>query len=249
MSVVLDRLRERFGRREWKRWGRGVDALVETILSQNTNNQNSGAAFRNLKRTFKTWTAVMNAPVDELAESIRVSGLSNQKAPRIQAILRQIKLTTGKLDLEFLADMDDRAAFDYLMGFNGVGPKTAYCVLMFSFRKAVFPVDTHIHRIGIRLALIPQRSTAEQAHDLLAALIAPADRYEAHLLLIEHGRAICRAINPKCDECPLLSICPTGQLRQRRGVASRAKPPTRRTRLTSTDLLRFPDADQQSRRR
>jgi endonuclease-3 len=83
--------------------------------------------------------------------------------------------------------------------------------MLFAFGQAVFPVDTHIHRIARRLKLIPPRSTAEQAHELLKPMIPPKDRYEMHVLLIEHGRKTCRAINPKCEECVLLDLCPYGQ--------------------------------------
>jgi endonuclease-3 len=159
---------------------------------------------------------VASAPVEEVERHIRVSGLSNQKAPRIQSILRQIKQRHGKIDLQFLREMDDAAAYEYLMQFNGVGPKTANCTLLFAFGKELFPVDTHIHRIARRLGLIDPKASAEQAHDLLKPLIAPANRYETHVLLIEHGRQTCKAVNPRCDGCVLLRMCPMGLMRVRR---------------------------------
>ena len=79
-----------------------MPVLVETILSQNTSNANSEAGYRILRRTFKTWDAVADAPTAEVERAIRISGLSNIKAPRIQAILRQIKTERGKIDLQFL---------------------------------------------------------------------------------------------------------------------------------------------------
>ena len=215
MKQILRRLQRTYGRRRWKCWGRGVDVLVGTILSQNTSNKNSDAGYRILRRTFPTWTKVMSASVDDLERAIRISGLSRQKAPRIQEILRQIKSDRGKLDLQFLHDLDEQPAYEYLTKFKGVGPKTANCVLLFAFGKPLFPVDTHIHRIARRMELIPAKATAEQAHDLLKPMIAPADRYEMHVLLIAHGRKTCRAINPKCDECVLLDLCPYGKQRMK----------------------------------
>jgi endonuclease-3 len=185
--------------------------LVDTILSQNTSNKNSDAGYRQLRRRFRSWNQVAAAPVAEVERHIRISGLSNQKAPRIQAILQQIKADRGTIDIQHLADMDEHLAYDYLRTFKGVGPKTANCVLLFAFKHAVFPVDTHIHRIARRLKLIGPKTTAEQAHDVLKPMIAPADRYEMHVLLIEHGRKTCRAINPQCEACVLLAICPYGQ--------------------------------------
>ena len=86
-------------------------------------------------------------------------------------------------------------------------------MLLFAFGKPLFPVDTHIHRIARRLQLIGPKATAEHAHDILKPMIAPQDRYAMHVLLIEHGRKTCRAINPKCEACALLSLCPFGQMR------------------------------------
>jgi endonuclease III len=211
MRIVLRRLRKAYGPRPWKRWGKGVDVLVDTILSQNTSNKNSDAGYRQLRRRFRSWNQVADAPFEEVERHIRVSGLSNQKAPRIQAILRAIKADRGKMDIQHLAAMDEELAYEYLTNFKGVGPKTANCVLLFAFKHAVFPVDTHIHRIARRLKLIGPKTTAEQAHDVLKPMILPEDRYEMHVLLIEHGRRTCRAINPKCDQCVLLDLCPYGQ--------------------------------------
>jgi endonuclease-3 len=215
MPKLLRRLQKRYGRRPWKCWGKGVPVLVDTILSQNTNNANSDAGFRQLRRRFTSWNQVADAPVEEVERHIRVSGLSNQKAPRIQSILRAIRDDRGKIDLQFLAQLDEQSAYEYLTKFKGVGPKTANCVLLFAFGKPLFPVDTHIHRIARRLQLIGPKTTAEQAHDLLKPMIRPRDRYEMHVLLIEHGRKTCKAINPRCGECVLLDLCPFGKLRVR----------------------------------
>jgi endonuclease III len=187
--------------------------LVDTILSQNTSNANSDAGYRQLRRRFRSWNQVADAPVAEVERHIRVAGLSNQKAPRIQAILRRIKSDRGRIDLQHLAEMDEQLACAHLTNFRGVGPKTANCVLLFAFGMGVFPVDTHIHRIARRLKLIGPKTSAERAHDLLKPMIAPNDRYEMHVLLIEHGRETCRAINPRCAECVLLDVCPHGQTR------------------------------------
>ena len=212
MKRILHLLRKAYGRRAWKCWGKGVDVLVETILSQNTSDTNSEAGYRQLRRRFRSWKQVAAASVEEVERHIRVSGLSNRKAPRIQQILRQIKSDRGTIDLQFLQQLDEQQAYEYLTNFKGVGPKTANCVLLFAFKKPVFPVDTHIHRIARRLKLIPARATAEQAHDL-KPMIHPEDRYEMHVLLIEHGRKTCKAINPRCERCVLLDLCPFGKQR------------------------------------
>ena len=215
LRQILPLLRRAYGPRPPQCWGDGVSVLVDTILSQNTSAANSDAGFRQLRRRFRSWNQVADAPVEEVERHIRVSGLSNQKAPRIQAILRRIRDERGRIDLQFLKDLPDDQAYAYLRSFPGVGPKTACCTLLFAFNKALFPVDTHIHRIARRLGLVGPRATAEQTHDLLTPTIPPKDRYEAHVLLIEHGRKTCRAINPRCDQCVLLGMCPYRKQRLR----------------------------------
>jgi endonuclease-3 len=215
LKRILRLLERRYGPRPLKCWGKGVAVLVDTILSQNTSNANSDAGYKRLRRRFRSWNQLASAPVEEVEKCIRISGLSRIKAPRIQQILSQIKTDRGKIDLQFLSDMDEKAACDYLTRFKGVGPKTAACTLLFAFGKAVFPVDTHIHRIARRLELVPARSSAEQTQEALTSVIVPKDRYAMHVLLIEHGRKTCRAINPACDDCVLLKLCPAGQTRMR----------------------------------
>jgi endonuclease-3 len=200
-----------YGKKEWVCWGKGIDVLVETILSQNTSNANSRAGYRQLRRRFKSWKQVAEGTVEEVERCIRVSGLSRIKAPRIQGILKKIKLDGGKYDLEFLKEWGVERAYEYLMGFEGIGPKTAYCVMMFAFGMDVFPVDTHIHRIAKRLGIVGERVSAERACEVMTGMIRPGERYAMHVLMIEHGRKTCRARNPKCGECGVVEICPFGR--------------------------------------
>src|SRR5688572_22865017 len=132
MSRILRALERRYGERPLRTWGKAVPVLVETILSQNTSNANSEAGYRILRRTFKTWDAVADAPVEQVERAIRISGLSNTKAPRIQSILREIRERHGRISLEFLKHYDPQAALEYLRAFKGVGPKTAHCTLLFA---------------------------------------------------------------------------------------------------------------------
>jgi endonuclease-3 len=213
---VLRRLVARYGARPWRPAGKIVDELVLTILSQNTSAANYTAGYRNLRRRFRRWSAAANADLSEVERCIRISGLSNIKAPRIQAILRQVHRQHGTIDLEFLRDWPAERALDYLLAFDGVGPKTARCVLLFAAGRAVFPVDTHIHRIIGRLGVLVASVSAEQAHDVLTPLIPPKDRYAMHVLLVEHGRTTCAARSPKCEVCCLLDLCPVGQERMTR---------------------------------
>lgn len=210
---VLRRLEKAYGPRPWRRWGDPVSILVEAILSQNTSDKNSSAAFKSLRRRLRSWPQVADAPTEVVVESIRTAGLSRIKAPRIQKILRAIRRGRGRINLDFLAAEPPPAAMDYLCRFDGVGPKTAQCVLLFSLGMPVFPVDTHIFRIATRLGLLPSGTGPPKAHEVLIPLIPPRHRYALHVLLIEHGRRTCRARNPLCQWCPLIDLCLFGKNR------------------------------------
>lgn len=204
---IAELLEETYGYPEWRSHLPPLDELVSTILSQSTTDSNRDLAFDRLVERFADWEAVRDAPVEDVIEAIRPAGLANQKGPRIQEALRFVTAQRGQLTLNFLAEMDTGAAKEWLMQINGIGPKTAAIILLFSFNKPAFPVDTHIHRVAKRLGLIGPKTSAEKAHSELEAIIPPDEYYPAHLNIIRHGREICQARRPRCEECPLTSYC------------------------------------------
>ena len=204
---VYRRLAERYGLPEWDHATPPLDELINTILSQNTNDRNRDLAYHNLRARFATWEAVRDADPEAVMDAIRPAGLANQKGPRIQSVLRQITAERGELDLNFLYDLSPEEALAWLMRFKGVGPKTASIVLQFSLAKPAFPVDTHVYRVSGRIGLRPPRMTADQAHVFLAMLFTPDQYGPGHLNIIRLGREICHARNPQHEVCPVRDLC------------------------------------------
>jgi endonuclease-3 len=207
-KLVIERLREFYGTPAARRSDGPLAELIQTILSQNTSDVNTERAFASLWARFGSWDAIVEAPVPAIADAIRSGGLAQVKAPRIKAVLEAIRLDRGELRLDFLADLPLEEARTYLTALGGVGPKTAACVLLFALGMPALPVDTHVHRVSKRLGLIGPTVSAEAAHRLLEGAIPPADMYDAHMLLIRHGRMTCKALRPRCDACPLADVCP-----------------------------------------
>lgn len=207
MSEIIDRLEAEYGKAVLRTRRPALDELVLTILSQNTSDRNSDLAYARMRERFPTWEDVRDAPEAELVEALRPGGLAVQKAPRIQAVLRDLE----ELDLEWLGGLPVDEAMRWLVALPGVGPKTASCVLLFSLDVPVMPVDTHIHRIALRVGLVPAGTTADAAHALLTEMTPPGRMLEAHLLLIRHGRTTCTARRPRCEECVLLDLCDYGR--------------------------------------
>lgn len=201
------RLVEAYGDREHTGRGDPLSVLIRTILSQNTSGANSEAAYEALTRPFTPWDELVQANEARIANTIRSAGLANQKASRIRAIVREIVDERGEASLDWLDELDTAEAMEYLEHFKGVGPKTSACVMLFALGRPVFPVDTHVHRITIRLGWIPPDTNADEAHRILGDMVPAEIAYRLHVNLIQHGRDICHAQNPECAECPLLDMC------------------------------------------
>ncbi len=195
-----------------------LSELVSSLLSHRTKNQNSGKAYKQLRALFPTWEAVRDAPLEAVQEAIAPCTFPEVKAPRLQQILRLITEQRGELNLDFLAELSVAEARAWLESLPGVGPKTSAAVLCFSqLRRPALPVDSHHHRVAVRLGLIPTNVAVGPAHERLAAQL-PKDWtaqqiYDNHEVLMLHGQRCCYFANPACQKCSVLDLCPFGQER------------------------------------
>jgi endonuclease III len=186
-----------------------MSQLVDIILSHRTRDEQTAAAYDNLLKRFGSWEAVRDAPTSEVQAEIENVNWPEIKAPRLQAIMRQITQERGNLKLDFLCDLPVDEGAAWLSRLEGVGPKTRACVLLFSCQKPILPVDTHVHRVAIRLGLIGKKVSADAAHDLLQALLPNDARtiYNFHKALLRHGQRICVYDRPRCNQCLLTDLC------------------------------------------
>jgi endonuclease-3 len=203
--AVRDRLRLLYGRPSAPPHERPLDELILTVLSQSTNDRNRDVAFLRLRARFPSWSAVRDAPVEEIEAAIRPGGISKVKSQRIQDILRALD---DPPSLDHLAHMDVQPARDELCALPGVGRKTAACVLLFSFGMPDVPVDTHVSRVGTRLGLFRPGAPFEELHDDMLAITPRGQELEFHVNLLRHGRRTCHAQRPRCPECALRRMCP-----------------------------------------
>lgn len=196
-----------------------LDELVSAMLSHRTRNRDSAQAYRTLRARFSSWVEVRDASTAEVEEAIAASTWPEQKAPRIQAVLREISdRGNGHLSLDFLREWPVEKARAWLETLPGVGPKTSAAVISFStLRGKALPVDSHHHRVAARLGLIPEGLAVGPAHRVLEEQLP--DEWDAqlvydnHQVIMRHGKQVCTWRDPQCQRCVLLDLCPHGQAR------------------------------------
>jgi endonuclease III len=189
-----------------------MDEIISSLLSHRTKNRDSARAYRTMREHYPTWLEVMNAAPLELQQAILASTWAEQKAPRIQAVLREIMARRGSFNLDFLGDLPVPEARAWLESLPGVGPKTSAATLLFSrLRRPALPVDSHHHRVAARVGLIKISTPVGKAHALLEGLLPPdwdaQTVYDHHEVLMLHGQQTCHFMNPRCHDCVLNSIC------------------------------------------
>ncbi len=196
-----------------------LSELVSSLLSHRTKNADSHRAYRNLQTRFPGgWAEVRDAPLADVQDALAPCTWPEQKAPRVQDILRRIAEERGELSLDFLEDLSVPEARAWLECLPGVGPKTSAAVLSFSrLRRRALPVDSHHHRVAVRLGLLPASVSVGPSHAVLESQL-PADWsaqkvYDNHEVLMLHGQRCCFHQAPDCPRCAVLNLCPFGQRR------------------------------------
>ena len=180
--------------------------LIATILSQNTNDQNSYKAYRNLKKRYPNWEKAHKARRTSIEKEIKVAGLGFQKSTAIKNIFNELFNKTGNFDLDEIKYMNDIEAIQYLSSFKGIGVKTASCVLLFSLDKNVCPVDTHVHRTLNRIGIVNSKNP-DKTFFAINENLPPKIAHSFHTNLIRLGREICKPKNYNCSVCPVERIC------------------------------------------
>jgi len=183
-----------------------LDTIIGTILSQNTNDNNSYKAYRNLKDNFKTWDELALLKPFQIEKYIKIAGLGKQKSNAIYELLKNLKKTQSKVSLRYIKKASNEDILNELISYKGVGVKTASCVLLFSLDRNVCPVDTHVHRTLNRIGLVKTKSPEKTFLSLLNKLPV-GTAHSFHTNLIRLGREICKAQKPICSICPLVEIC------------------------------------------
>jgi endonuclease III len=209
-ETVLDRLSAFYGTGDWRvpylrdHAEDPFQVLIGTILSQRTRDANTDRASALLFARYPTAERLARAPLPSIERLIRSTGYYHVKARAIRECARTL-----------LAQYGGRvpSTLEELLALPGVGPKTANCVLVFGYGLPAMPVDTHVHRIANRFAVVKTRTP--EATELALRERVPREYWiPINPLLVQHGQNLCRPRNPLCPSCPLVELCPTGIARR-----------------------------------
>lgn len=186
-----------------------VDELIYILLSIMTTEANYQRAYAALRARFSEWDRVLEAPYEEVRETIRIAGLAPKKARSIQDLLGRLIRDWDTFDLSFMRTWPTVEIRRYLDSLPGIGYKAATCVAAYSFGCDVCPVDTHTYRVAVRLGLISADvpEIGRRAHTAIEQVLPAGERLAFHINAIAHGRDRCKLERPRCDGCPVMSYC------------------------------------------
>lgn len=205
VRAVIRRLEDYFGVPK-QQAADPTESIVRAILSQNTTDGNSARAYASLRKQFTTWEDLANARETAIARAIAVSGLANQKARTIKNLFKFLQHEWDSLTLDPITSLPDDEAIATLTQIPGIGIKTAAVTLLFSCRRDIFVVDTHVHRLCNRIGLVKTRARNETFR-LMREIVPDGKSFSLHVNMIRLGREICRAQKPRCADCPVEKLC------------------------------------------
>jgi len=185
-----------------------LNELLYIIISLRTTDPSTQRTYSKFKKFFPSWEKVYTATVNKIAAVLKNAGLSRQKARNLKLILNKVKRDWKILSLKKIKSLGTGSLEQYLLSLPGIGIKSARCIMMYSFNRKVFPVDSHCFRIIKRLGWIEQDSKYKvRMQDKIQELIPAKIRYRLHVNLIQHGRKICLPFRPCCKVCFLSKSC------------------------------------------
>jgi len=188
------------------------EELLFIVLSTKTTEPSYRASFKALKNAYPKHNDLIGVPAERIASVIAKGGLSSKKSEVIHNLVDEISKRFSSLTLDPLKKMSENEAEEFLVSLPGIGKKTARCVMMYSLKMQVFPVDTHCWRISRRLGWIrptqKDKRCGSRDMDRLQGKIPSDLRFSLHVNMVSLGREICVAGTPKCTSCPILKWCP-----------------------------------------
>jgi endonuclease-3 len=215
LPEIHDTLLGHYGRPEPRQPWDPLTQLIYSVLASRTQTTESLHVMRALQTRYATSEDLRDAPLDEIERALAGITFADVKGRRLKAILMGITARYGSLTLDFLAKYRTDKIRAWLEQFPGIGPRTSGAVVNFStLRRRALCIDSHHLRVAQRLCLVPRADAATTEERLMRLVPETWDAAmldEHHSLVKLHAQTLCTFAEPKCEGCPLLKICPTGE--------------------------------------
>jgi len=190
-----------------------VDELVYIILARKTREGAYQKTFEALRKRFGCWDELLEAPRAEVTALVHSGGLSERKTVSLYGALSMIRSQFGRCTLDPIRAWPDNDVETFLCSLPEISRKSAYCIMMYSLGRDVFPVDTHVGRVLSRVGPYRELGLSLDGLDhkklqaVLADLVPPPLRHSLHVNLLVHGRTTCVSRRPLCDNCDIRKLC------------------------------------------
>lgn len=187
-----------------------LDKAIYIILSFQTDLARFSSTWSRLRSAFPSWDVLERAAAYDVACILRDGRLHRQKARAIRRLLREVHKVTNEHSLDLLRAMNDEEAEKLLTRLPGLSRKAARCVLLYSLRRDVLPIDSNTFRIVKRTGVLSRRAVYRRRtlHNAVQAAVLSRRRRALHVNLVVHGQRTCLPRTPGCACCPLNADCP-----------------------------------------
>lgn len=209
---VYRRLRRHYGPQEWWPADSPFEVMVGAILTQSTSWTNVEKAIDSLKAADAlSPQAIRRMSQEELARTIYSAGFHNSKARKLKALADYLGDRYDD-DLDAMRRVDPAGLRAELLGVHGVGNETADAILLYALGMPSFVIDAYTRRLFSRLDVHPGRDRYGDYQRMFEDSLEsdPQTYDEYHALIVTHGKSVCTK-RPRCGDCCLLEICPTGR--------------------------------------
>lgn len=189
------------------------DEILYIFLSWRTPISKAELFYQELKTEFQNWNDLFELSENDWYKRIESGGKANDKARTLVKLLRKIEEDIGCVEkVETLFKKSDEDVYQYLISLPGIKDKSAYCIMLYTMKRAVFPADAHCLRVSQRLGVI--EGTNEKKQDRVRGQkelneLLKGDYqlcYDLHITMLQHGQKICKR-NPLCDQCIISYLC------------------------------------------
>jgi DNA-cytosine methyltransferase len=219
LLAILAKLEANYGSPKLGSHDDPLDELFFLLLSLKTSSRAVEDVYVAFAKEYRPWRKLLDASSEDVAACIQRGGLGSIKARSFIDIAKRLKEDFGTVSLNKIKKWSTERAEEYLCSLPGVGQKTARCVLMYSLGRDIVPVDTHTHRVADRLGLIPATKSTSDVHEKFDAIVPQGLAHSLHTNLVALGLEYCLERSPKCEYCPVETLCRYAKSREKTAVS------------------------------